>query len=1631
MRIVKPIILLFFTMLAVVPTLLCAAEITAFGPQQYVRTTGAPNIYNELFEAFPGEAILVIHNGEPGEKSNNDNRVTSGTITLNGEVLFSHADFKHQTYTLEVPINLLESNTLRIELESKPGTYISLEIIQDVPIYDISASDLLIETENCPDSVDISLLLSNTGEDTIQAGVNVAFYDGNPQEGGVLIGTATSDNNLALGEVETISFQWPDPPTTETVIYARLDDDGTGAGIYDEEDETNNIVFAGATFCRLVFGDSSISGYIIDAVNGDLLAGVQARLYLEENGIPGDAVASVESNEEGIFLFPDLAADSYIITVSHAGYIDNQRPVSLSAGAELTNQDIVLSPVLDEGDFRIVLTWTEKPADLEAHLTEPNANGCRYHCYYFNKTTPTASLDLDDRNGYGPETITITDMVSGTYRFYVHDFTNRYYNTRWLYNSGAKVTVYSGSREPLVFSVPNAYGNVWHVFDVDGETGEIIPVHKITRQTEPGRIDYPAITSGTPPRNAYWGSTYRYQTKAVDPDDDTMTYSLENAPAGMTIHPETGLLEWTPGGNQKGWYYNIKIKVDDGRCGETSKIFRLYVYSTPTVSFSVSPCSGFNPGGDITFTWSANRVSTVLIDQGIGEVPISGTLTIPSPEVPTRYTLTAFNDAALIKKYAPLAPGASLYFSPNRIKLGQSTTLYWDAPCSTSRSISHGIGAVPVSGSQVLTPTKSDYYYIYPANAGGSSSRRAYIYVEVPPESFKISPVCNMTPGAPMTLSWHINNATNVSISPDVGPVDATGTQVVYPAETGTYTLTATVNGRIVIRRISFPDLPTVSMSPWRSKAILLGESVSLGYWSGCADTVSFNQGIGEVEHNGTITVTPETLPLNYTVTATNERGSVSRNIRLYHPLPVVNLTPYSYHYMDLGGSVTLNWSTQYADTVSFNQGIGEVAFSGSLTVTPESLPVTYTLTATNYGGTTSRSVTLYQIRPAGTFSANPNILKVGNSTTLDWASTRAQTCSITPDIGPVDCNGSMTFVPLKPAWYTFTMVGTGGTIRRSVNITFVQPLADLDADSLTIREGESSKLTWVYANATSCAINQGIGEVELGGERVVSPTITTTYTMTATGPGGTAKDSVTISVVPANPLPDLSLSLSERIIMRGNSTLLSWTSNYADSVEINQGIGDVSTFGSSVLSPAVTTTYTATAIGPGGTTSKSITVTVMQPPPTLSFAADPISIMAGESIVLSWTSSDAASITLNQGIGTVALQGSLPVSPNTTTTYIATSVGPGGTTTKSVTITVIHPLPTISFSAAPSSIKQGEPVVLTWSTANAESVSIDQGVGSVASSGSLSVSPTEDTVYSVTATGPGGIITEQATVTVIPSPITLTITSPAANTTLARPNVMVTGTVSQVNGLETGVVVNGVIALVYGGTFVANHVPLTVGENTITVQAVDVNGEHVEKTVTVTAEDSNRYVKLSADTESGLAPLDTTLRVSATFPGEGAPVFSGLAPGDVGYTDTDTSKNVNISMSQAGIYVFTAELSDTDGNVYSDTVAILLMDRQQLDTLLQAKWSGMKEALLSDQINDALPFFLEGSRTVYQKQFEFLSSQGVLSQMINKMGTCRLVEHDGFGAVYDLRTTYNDVEYSFQVLFVQDPDGIWRIKNY
>ena len=71
------------------------------------------------------------------------------------------------------------------------------------------------------------------------------------------------------------------------------------------------------------------------------------------------------------------------------------------------------------------------------------------------------------------------------------------------------------------------------------------------------------------------------------------------------------------------------------------------------------------------------------------------------------------------------------------------------------------------------------------------------------------------------------------------------------------------------------------------------------------------------------------------------------------------------------------------------------------------------------------------------------------------------------------------------------------------------------------------------------------------------------------------------------------------------------------------------------------------------------------------------------------------------------------------------------------------------SLSATPDTINSGASSTLTWQTTNATSGSIDQGIGSVGLNGSLSVSPTQDTTYTLTAEGQNGPVERSVTVTV------------------------------------------------------------------------------------------------------------------------------------------------------------------------------------------------------------------------------------------------------------------------------------------
>jgi phospholipase C len=144
---------------------------------------------------------------------------------------------------------------------------------------------------------------------------------------------------------------------------------------------------------------------------------------------------------------------------------------------------------------------------------------------------------------------------------------------------------------------------------------------------------------------------------------------------------------------------------------------------------------------------------------------------------------------------------------------------------------------------------------------------------------------------------------------------------------------------------------------------------------------------------------------------------------------------------------------------------------------------------------------------------------------------------------------------------------------------------------------------------------------------------------------------------------------------------------------------------------------------------------------PTATLSANPTSIGSGGTATLTWATTNANTVTIDNGVGEVPASGQKTITPAKTTTYTLTASGNGGTITANATVTVsTQTAPTVtSFTASPASIAPGQSSTLTWSTSNADTVTIDNGVGSQPASGQVPVTPSATTTYTLVANGSGG----------------------------------------------------------------------------------------------------------------------------------------------------------------------------------------------------------------------------------------------------------------------------------------------------
>lgn len=413
------------------------------------------------------------------------------------------------------------------------------------------------------------------------------------------------------------------------------------------------------------------------------------------------------------------------------------------------------------------------------------------------------------------------------------------------------------------------------------------------------------------------------------------------------------------------------------------------------------------------------------------------------------------------------------------------------------------------------------------------------------------------------------------------------------------------------------------------------------------------------------------------------------------------------------------------------------------------------------------------------TFTASAASVLAGESVTLTWAVRQATTVSVTATPGGalVDAStmlaGSATSAPLTaPATFTLVARGAGGEVTRSVEVAIRAPaevaILRFEATPATLASGETALISYEVANATGVAITLDGGGVVLesaepAGSVSVSPRVTSTYTLTAEGPGGPKTSALTIEV--EGPPAVLTFTADPAELELGDETRLQFTTARATSIVILDEAG-VEVFsgtdasGEVVVAPPADETYTLTAANAAGEEdSASVMVTVYTGARVLSFTASSTTVDFGDGAVLSYEVARATDVDLAENALTIATStsplGTFVVEPRETAEYTLTARSETGDQAAALTIAV-RPLPprVTSFSAAPDPVLIGTTTVLSWSVRGADDVRIEDASGlaliqrapSVGAIGARVDSAVEDFV--LIATNPHGETRESLVVT-------------------------------------------------------------------------------------------------------------------------------------------------------------------------------------------------------------------------------------------------------------------------------------------
>lgn len=367
---------------------------------------------------------------------------------------------------------------------------------------------------------------------------------------------------------------------------------------------------------------------------------------------------------------------------------------------------------------------------------------------------------------------------------------------------------------------------------------------------------------------------------------------------------------------------------------------------------------------------------------------------------------------------------------------------------------------------------------------------------------------------------------------------------------------------------------------------------------------------VGEVTGQTQVTVSPQ-VTTTYTLTVVNKGGKDVGDVTVTVVVSPPQITSFiaTPTQINKGTSSLLSWTVSgQVDNLSISPVVGNVTGQTQRSVAPQET-TTYTLTATNSGGTDTAEVTVTVVTPPPvitSFTAPASPIEKGESAILKWSVTGAvDSLSISPTVGNVTGQTQTTVAPQTTTTYTLTATNAGGQATATATVSVRSDLINsFTATPQTINRGESTLLEWSVDPGVTSLRLMPVDTNVLGTNSItLAPAQTVEYALVAKDAAGTTvqqKLTVTVNVRPGAPAIESFVAAPAQPIA-GQPTTLRWVISGA-----NAGLTLTGTDGTNIavepwrtelsLTPTqASTTYTLTVVNGEGTDSAQTMVTQVQ----------------------------------------------------------------------------------------------------------------------------------------------------------------------------------------------------------------------------------------------------------------------------------------------------------------------------------------------------------------------------------------------------------------------------------------------------